>query len=328
MPETKPRKIFQSLPLGELSKGDVAKPEAVKRAAATPQSAQATSEEKPRNAKPRKSPVPHIPDIPPQSAYRVNTLGRGTGTLSNVNKWRTEAMRSHRSPTLLWFTRGQGRITVAGVTRGFGPHNLIYLPTRTMYGFEPVGQVMGYTVHLPDKPSFALPKEPLHMRFREVIQQNEITGMIEGLQREIDGDRPGRDRAMEFQAGMIAVWLERQMSVMPDYNLTPDASRRLAAAYTALVESKLREGYTVAQFAAELGVSPTHLTRACNIACGRSASAILADRVHFEARRMLSETDLPIKQIAQKLGFHSAAYFSRAFHKHTGQSPRAFRQSA
>ena len=80
-------------------------------------------------------------------------------------------------------------------------------------------------------------------------------------------------------------------------------------------------------FAAELGVTPGHLSRACNIACGRSASAILADRVHFEARRMLAETDLPIKYIAEKLGFHSAAYFSRAFHKHTGYAPRNFRQN-
>ncbi|SFI75868.1 helix-turn-helix domain-containing protein [Celeribacter neptunius] len=315
MPEKTPRKIFQTLPLGEIGrKGNAAPP--------------ASQPDIPlsKQARRRRSRTPQIPDLPEQESYRVLPLGRGSGTLSGAEKWRMQAMRSHRTPTLLWFTRGQGRITVSGVTRGFGPHNLLFLPTRTMYGFEPVGQVMGYRVHLPEDPSLALPEEPLHMRFREVLQQNEITGMIEGLQREIETDQPGRDRAMAFQAGMIAVWLERQMSIMPDYDLTPDASRRLAAAFTALVENELRDGRTVAHFAAELGVTPTHLTRACNIACGRSASAILADRVHFEARRLLMETDLPIKQVAEKLGFHSAAYFSRAFHKHTGVSPRAFRQ--
>ncbi len=321
MPESKPLRIFQTLPLGEMGQPAQGLSKPANAAGDT------TKDKTAKPAKPRKRREASIPDIPLQNAYRVTTLGRGSGTLSTENKWRTEAMRSHRTPTLLWFTRGQGRITVAGVTRGFGPHNLVYLPTRTMYAFEPVGQVMGFAVHLPDDPTLALPEEPLHMRFREVIQQNEITGLIEGLQREIEGDRPGRDRAMAFQAGMIAVWLERQMSIMPEYDLTPDASRRLAAAYTALVENELRDGRTVAHFAAELGVSPTHLTRACNVACGRSASAILSDRVHYEARRMLRETDLPINQIAEKLGFHSAAYFSRAFHKHTGISPRDFRRA-
>ncbi|AVW91057.1 helix-turn-helix domain-containing protein [Celeribacter baekdonensis] len=306
------RKIFKTLPLGEMS-------------------ASATSAREPTESvsvsRPRKASVAKTPEIPTPPAYRVHPLGRGSASLSAAAKWRTEAMRSHRSPTLLWFTRGQGRITVSGVTRGFGPHNLIFLPTRTMYGFEPIGQVMGHAVHLPDDPTLGLPHEPLHMRFREVIQQNEITGMIETLQREIDQSQPGRERAMAFQAGMISVWLERQMSIMPEYDLTPDASRRLAAAYTSLVENELYDGRTVTHFAAELGVTPGHLSRACNIACGRSASAILADRVHFEARRMLAETDLPIKYIAEKLGFHSAAYFSRAFHKHTGYAPRNFRQN-
>jgi AraC-like DNA-binding protein len=313
MPESFSRKIFQTPPLGQMSK--------------VTEHVTADASPLPETPKKRKLRTPDIPDIPAQPAYRVLPLGRGSNTLSTAEKWRMQAMRSHRSPTLLWFTRGQGRITVSGVTRGFGPHNLLFLPTRTMYGFEPVGQVMGYRVHLPDDVTLGLPEEPLHMRFREVHQQNEITGMIEALQREIEGHQPGRDRAMALQAGMIAVWLERQMSVMPDYDMAPDASRRLAAAFTALVESELREGHSVGHYAAALGVTPTHLTRACNIACGRSASTILADRLHFEARRMLRETDLPVKSIAEKLGFHSAAYFSRAFHKHTGLSPRDFRQT-
>lgn len=306
-------KIFKSMPLGQMS--------------TSPKEDTAKAGKMAGGAKASRKKQVVVQPLPDQPAYRVHPLGRGSGSLSPTTKWRTEAMRSHRSPSLLWFTRGQGRVTVAGVTRGFGPHNLIYLPTRTMYGFEPVGQVMGYRVHLPDDPALALPDSPLHMRFREVIQQNEITGLIEALQKEIESAQPGHDRAMALHAGMIAVWLERQVAIMPEYDLTPDASRRLAAAFTSLVESALDASLGVSHFAAQLGVTPTHLSRACNIACGRSASALLADRLHFEARRLLMETRMPIKQVAEHLGFQSPAYFSRAFHKQTGLSPREFRQS-
>ena len=73
--------------------------------------------------------------------------------------------------------------------------------------------------------------------------------------------------------------------------------------------------------AAALGVTSTHLTRCCQQACGRSAISILQDRRIFEARRLLAETDMPVGQIGESLGFTSPAYFTRAFQHLTGKSP-------
>ena len=53
----------------------------------------------------------------------------------------------------------------------------------------------------------------------------------------------------------------------------------------------------------------------------------LQDRRHYEARRLLSETRLPIKEVASALGFSSAAYFSRAFQAQTGRTPSSFRKN-
>ena len=46
-----------------------------------------------------------------------------------------------------------------------------------------------------------------------------------------------------------------------------------------------------------------------------------------EAKRMLLDLNLPINEIATRLGFESPEYFSRTFRKHTGMSPSAFRAS-
>lgn len=311
-------KIFQSPPLGEMTPSFLRKGAGKKSAHIREDQIGAISMHDVAKTSKRGSVLP----VP--AAYRVEPIAR---MITGGSKWRTEAMRSHRTPTLLWFTRGQGRITVTGVTRGFGAHNLVYLPPRTMYGFETVGQVYGYAVHLPDSPELDFPEAPLHMRFREVTQQNEITGLIENLASEIDHDQPERARAMALKAGLISVWLTRQVQIMPEYDLTPDASRRLTAAFTAQVERDFRTEHSVTHYAASLGVTTTHLTRACNVACARSASAIVADRVHFEARRLLKETDLPINVIAARLGFQSPSYFTRAFSKQTGTSPRAFRNA-
>ncbi|MEZ5912190.1 MAG: helix-turn-helix transcriptional regulator [Paracoccaceae bacterium] len=84
----------------------------------------------------------------------------------------------------------------------------------------------------------------------------------------------------------------------------------------------------VADYASALGVTPTHLTRVCNKTCGRSAHDLLQDRVLFEARRMLAETKLPVKDVSAQLGFASAAYFTRAFQHRTGKTPTQFRRTS
>jgi len=258
------------------------------------------------------------------SPFRVVPLPRfGRG-----GRWRTEAMRSYSQPVLIWFTRGQGRITLAGATRGYGAHNAIFLPPDTMHGFEMSGQVFGSVVYFPKEYDQSLPREPLHLRFREAQQQAELTSLVENLQRETVSDLVGRDRALLNYGGLLAVWLERQAVSQPEAELNPDTARRMAAAYVALVERDFHTGKSVNEYAADLGVTPTHLSRVCNNACGRPASVLLADRVFFEARLKLLETPMPVKTIARELGFGSAAYFTRAFQKNTGQTPTCFRKNS
>lgn len=268
---------------------------------------------------------PNKPDINSglkSQRFRVESLPR----LTPDARWRTEAMRSYTQPLLLWFTRGQGRITIAGVTHGFGSHHAVFLPAGTMHGYDMLGQVFGMSVFFTRDPGLDLPDQPVHLRFREVHQQAELTALIDNLHREIKTDRPEKERALMAHAGLLSIWLAREAEHGDMHELSPDAARRLSMAYASLVERDFRTGKTIYDYAAQLGVTPTHLTRCCNASCGRSASGLLTDRLHFEARRLLSDTRRPVKDIATDLGFRSAAYFTRAFQKQTGLTPSAFRR--
>lgn len=246
--------------------------------------------------------------------------------LAAGGRWRVEAMRSISQACLLWFTKGQGRITISGVTRGYTPHNAIFIPAGVMHGFEVGAQVFGSAVFFGKSSTVTLPSEPLHLRIREVHAQQDLNMMLDMIQREMDSDSPAHDRATRHYLGLLGVWLERQAVKAAVDQVRPDAARRLVARYTALLEQAFRTGCGVAELAAELGVTPTHLTRCCKQACGRSAHDLLAERRIFEARRLLAETDQPVGRIGASLGFASPAYFTRAFQHLTGQSPTAFRR--
>ncbi|MEO0772614.1 MAG: helix-turn-helix domain-containing protein, partial [Pseudomonadota bacterium] len=77
-----------------------------------------------------------------------------------------------------------------------------------------------------------------------------------------------------------------------------------------------------------LGVTPTHLTRACRSSAGMTASELLTGRTVYAMRDLLETTDHPANRIAAMLGFKSAAYFSRFVLQHTGQTPTNLRKSA
>lgn len=260
----------------------------------------------------------------PPAAVEVLGLAR----LAHGGRWRVEAMRSYSRPVLLWFTRGSGRVTVTGTTRGYGPHNAVFLPAGTMHGFDMLGQVLGFAVFLADDPTLDWPEEPLHLRCREGRTQAELTGLIEQLER-ASNQRDGETSAeLHHLSGLMSVWLKRRAEDATNATAQRErAADRLAAAFTALVERDFRLSKGVAEYAAELGVTPTHLSRACRSTCGRSALALLTDRRLYEARRLLRDTNRPVQSIARDAGFGSAAYFSRAFRAEIGASPTEFRHA-
>ena len=235
----------------------------------------------------------------PNSLVRLTAIPR----LSGGEKWRVEGMRSLEEPCFLWFTKGQGRITIAGQTRGYTAHNGIFIPKGVMHGFEVGAQVYGMAVFFGHGADQDLPRIPVHLRIREVHVQQEA------------------------YIALLSVWIERQALRLGEEGQKNDAARRLVARFTALMEEKFRSGVGVGLLAAELGVTPTHLTRCCRQTCSRSAIDLLQDRRIFEARKLLAETKLRINVIGTSLGFTSAAYFTRAFQNRTGSSPREFRRN-
>ena len=259
----------------------------------------------------------------PTTSFRLNAIPR----LAGGDRWRVEGMRSLEEPCFLWFTKGQGRITIAGQTRGYTAHNGIFIPKGVMHGFEVGAQVFGTAVFFGQDASPHLPLSPIHLRIREVLTQQELNTTLDAIQRELDSDQSGNLRAARAYIDLLSVWIERQALKLSDEGVKNDASRRLVARFTALMEQKFRSGAGVGDLAGELGVTATHLTRCCRLTSGRSAIDLLQDRRIFEARKLLAETKMPVNVIGSSLGFTSAAYFTRAFQNRTGTSPRAFRNS-
>ena len=266
-----------------------------------------------------------IPEAP--SRLRLAQISK----LASAPKWQLETMRALREPLFLWVTGGQGRINLGGSTRGFHPHNAIFIPAGTLYGFQAMTRVQGTAIYFGQTHALDLPDQPLHLRLRDAVQHAEVSQLVDHVQRELDGQRAQAEKAAYLQLGLLAIWLERHQreraedgtQAVPNLN----ANERLTARYAALLEREFGSALNVTDYATALGVTPTHLTRACRASCGRTALALIQERRLYEARRLLLDTDIPVQDIARNLGFSTPGYFSRAFTQHIGQPPSSFRKA-
>ena len=80
------------------------------------------------------------------------------------------------------------------------------------------------------------------------------------------------------------------------------------------------------QIAGKLNMGLSTLRRRFKKETGQPLHDYLLHLRLMKARRLLDETDLPIKEIVEQLGYSDVYFFTRQFHRHFGLPPAAFRK--
>jgi AraC family transcriptional regulator len=83
---------------------------------------------------------------------------------------------------------------------------------------------------------------------------------------------------------------------------------------------------TIEALAHLIGISPRHLSRAFRETTGRSVYEFIEDVRLRRAILLLSDTNLPLKDISFRLGFAHPCSFSTAFRKLQGETPLSYRR--
>lgn len=89
----------------------------------------------------------------------------------------------------------------------------------------------------------------------------------------------------------------------------------------------LFEPISVADIAASVNLSPSHLSRLFKMQTGFSPHEFITLRRIDAAKELLLTTGLSIKQIAYQVGYHSEANFITSFSSKSGITPAAFRRN-
>lgn len=255
--------------------------------------------------------------------------------------WRIAPHRHSHLYQALLITDGQVVASAEGRRVHLAAPALAWVPPLVVHAYEFTPGTVGTVVSVPTpilRASLSLAPAVLNRldRFRTLAGPQVAHGWDEArfLCRTLLDDyarlSAGREAALAARAALLALWTARQEK--PDEAgegggevpaLVPVVRRFLQS-----VEANFGTARPLGAYAREAGVSLSHLTRACRRITGRPPIQLIHDRRLVEAKRLLAYTALPVGQIAYRLGFEDAAYFSRFFRQRAGSSPLAFRRSA
>ena len=112
--------------------------------------------------------------------------------------------------------------------------------------------------------------------------------------------------------------------VLADSASLPKDKLRCAIEY---INESLEKDLTLSEIAASVGMSPYHFAREFKQATGLPPHQYIIKRRIAQAKSLLAQTDLAIAEIAYRVGFASQSHFTTLFGKHTGTTPKVYRDS-
>ena len=106
----------------------------------------------------------------------------------------------------------------------------------------------------------------------------------------------------------------------------PGQKLTLLRNFQTLIDKHFRTIRLPKEYAGLLYVTPNHLNALCRDLLGKTAGDLIRERVLLEAKRLLTNADLTVTEIAYDLNFQDNSYFVRFFKKEVGTTPDEFRK--
>ena len=96
--------------------------------------------------------------------------------------------------------------------------------------------------------------------------------------------------------------------------------------FLSLLAGHCQEHHNVTWYADALMITPDYLSKIVRETDGRSARAIINESIILNAKVLMKQRDLSLKEISERLNFPDQSSFGRFFKANTGQSPKEFRK--
>ena len=159
------------------------------------------------------------------------------------------------------------------------------------------------------------------------FESMEISSCMRNILREMELKNTGYEDICQAYMEILIIRLMRSTSLAVQSEPQVISGNRQCAVARRYIDLHFKEALTLEQLADEVHMNKYYLSHAFKREYGVSPINYMISRRVEESKYLLAETDLPMSQISQLLGFSSLSYFSQVFRRSQNISPMEYRKS-
>lgn len=239
---------------------------------------------------------------------------------------------------IFYITEGLTEICYNGKKAIVEGPSIITIPKNIPHGFKHQSQLKGWIFSLSDSVLESLLNREaevlytlynLYAKKLDVNCQTDtiLVKLIEDCVFEYNNQLPGKLLMLQNLTGQLIIHLYRLQNQGNLFEKVIDNSYKVYFKNFMLLITQSRSfKKTVDEYANELNITTTHLTRITKSVSNKSPREVILDYYITEAKVLLSNLKYNINEVASELDIDDPSYFSRLFKKKTNLTPKEFQK--
>ena len=236
---------------------------------------------------------------------------------------------AHDYTELFYITGGEGQFQINDKLFPVQAHQLVVvnpgiIHTEVSYAAHPLEYIVlgieGLELTIPGS-------EEERYSIYSFPEQNEVLDCMLKVLLEMQEGRPEYQSLCLAYMDIIMVQLIRNASVSVTQSHSRFPINRQCASVRHYIEQHYKESITLDILAEKVSINKFYMAHAFKREYGVSPINYMIDCRIREGKRLLTETDHSLSQIAAVLGFSSSSYFSQRFRSAEGVSPTEYRKA-
>lgn len=260
---------------------------------------------------------------------------------SYLEKNKDKATKPHRHSfyQLIWF-KSPGRHFVDYENIEHPANTFFFLNKNQVHNFCPESLNCGYLFHfnnlfiekfhpdLMDRFSVSIFNE-IGKNFISLSDSKvkKINLLICLMEDELEARDPSYQEQILYFFLVILYEIERHKRKQGLLNFAAEKDYVLAISFSNLVNRKINDFISIEEYASELNTNSKKLSSISKKYLLDTPGNFIKRRKILEAKRLLSNRNFSVKEIAYSIGFAQPTYFTKYFKKATGFTPKEFQSS-
>jgi AraC-like DNA-binding protein len=269
--------------------------------------------------------------------FKVQTIKNFTVEQDEIN----EGPHSHNYYELVWLIKGQGTLYADMQEYAIENNTVFYLKPNEAHQFQTHPEMEGFVFSFTGsffsegEFDFDLARQTsLCMLFAErrtisidYEMEEDMKGIVLKMIKEDENQYSHSMELLKNYFKIFLIYLTRSLDEN-FHSLQQSRETELVRNFMELLDKNFKEKKMVAEYAAQLLVTPNYLNRIVKKITGYAAGHQIRQRIVLEAKRMGRYSDAGMKEIAYDLGFLDSAHFSRFFKTFGGINFSEFKRGA